>query len=401
MKAVAPPQPALLDQPISPPAHGGGAGANGASAGSNGHGPSNGEVDLGRSVISSRWGRRDRISRRMLLLADMVGISLALFLATVLTGERDSPVELLLFALPVLPAWALLFKLYGLYDRDIRRISHAGIDDLPWLFHGLVVGTLLFWGYIKFVPDSRLLFEEAAWFGAIGLPLLVVLRSMARHIVLNRMGPERDPDRRLRRHRPRCSSARSPSTPSTAFPRSAASRRSAPTPDEHRQPEPDRPRRRGPVPLLGTGADLERLVSAGALDRVILCRADLGAPEVLSMTDVCHRYSVKVGIVPGAQRRLRPLGRARRGRGRHRPRRQPAGPRPHLALDQARLRHRRRVRRASDQRAAAARPRDRDPARLPRARSSTARPGSARAAATSCSTSCARWSPTPRSSATT
>ena len=35
---------------------------------------------LERSVISSRWGRRDRISRRMLLLADLVGITLALFL---------------------------------------------------------------------------------------------------------------------------------------------------------------------------------------------------------------------------------------------------------------------------------------------------------------------------------
>ena len=300
MKAVAPPRPRLLDKPISPPARDGGAGVNGTAADSNGHGPdADADVDFGRSVISSRWGRRDRISRRMLLLADMIGISLALLLATVLTGERVDPAELLLFALPVLPAWALLFKLYGLYDRDIRRISHAGIDDLPWLFHGLVVGTLLFWAYIKLVPDSRLLFEEAAWFGAIGLPLLVVLRSLARHIVLNRMGPERILIagsgvtaallvRKIAQH------------PEYGL---APVGRLAPlgaAPDDIVNPSLIGPGDEAPVPLLGTGADLERLVSAGALDRVILCRADLGAPEVLSMADVCHRYSVKVGIVPGA-----------------------------------------------------------------------------------------------------
>ncbi len=47
---------------------------------------------------------------------------------------------------------SLLFKLYGLYDRDIKRISHTGLDDLPWLFHALLVGALGFWVCSKVLP---------------------------------------------------------------------------------------------------------------------------------------------------------------------------------------------------------------------------------------------------------
>jgi exopolysaccharide biosynthesis polyprenyl glycosylphosphotransferase len=54
------------------------------------------------------------------------------------------------------------------------------------------------------------------------------------------------------------------------------------------------------VPLLGSTADLGRLVAEGTIDRVILCRTDLEPPEVSHLADVCHRYAVKVGIVPGA-----------------------------------------------------------------------------------------------------
>ncbi len=237
----------------------------------------------------------------MLLAADMTGILVALWAAAAIVGERSDPLQLALYALPTLPAWALLFKLYGLYDRDVRRISHAGIDDLPWLFHAIVVGGLLFWGYLhlEFSHSSRLLFAEAAWFGGIGLPLIVGLRSLARTTVLGRMGAERiliagaGPTaallvRKITQHPEYGLTPIGRLAPNGAMAEAidpAADGASAPAKEPH-------------VPLLGTSDDLERLVASGALERVILCRADLETPEVLRMADVCHRHSVKVGIVP-------------------------------------------------------------------------------------------------------
>ncbi len=42
-----------------------------------------------------------------------------------------------------LPVWIVLFKAYGLYDRDVKRIGHIALDEVPWLFHALLVGSLM------------------------------------------------------------------------------------------------------------------------------------------------------------------------------------------------------------------------------------------------------------------
>ena len=41
-----------------------------------------------------------------------------------------------------------MFKAYGLYDRDIKRISHATVDDLPWIFHAMLLGCILLCGLL-------------------------------------------------------------------------------------------------------------------------------------------------------------------------------------------------------------------------------------------------------------
>ena len=46
-------------------------------------------------------------------------------------------------ALSQSPLMMVLFKLYGLYDRDVKRISYSTVDDLPWLFHATVIGGLI------------------------------------------------------------------------------------------------------------------------------------------------------------------------------------------------------------------------------------------------------------------
>lgn len=49
-----------------------------------------------------------------------------------------------------------LVKLYGLYERDAKRLSHSTLDDLPSLFHGLLLGCLLTWCWFVVVAPAKL-----------------------------------------------------------------------------------------------------------------------------------------------------------------------------------------------------------------------------------------------------
>ena len=65
-----------------------------------------------------------------------------------------------MWGLVTLPAWVLLFKSYGLYDRDAKRVSDSTGDDRPWIFHALVIGGLFY----KLAPPENLLFREGLIF---------------------------------------------------------------------------------------------------------------------------------------------------------------------------------------------------------------------------------------------
>ena len=87
----------------------------------------------------------------MLVLADLVGLGLAFALAVLLfrsqvgpTDPVDHQLEIPLF-LATLPAWILLARLHGLYDRDEERASHSTLDDLVGVFHLVTIGTFLFY----------------------------------------------------------------------------------------------------------------------------------------------------------------------------------------------------------------------------------------------------------------
>src|SRR5262249_27501236 len=75
------------------------------------------------------------------------------------------------WALLTIPGWTVLFAAYGLYSRELKRVSHSTVDDVPWLFHSLIVGTLLSWLYYELVslpvPTRELLVFAALAFGAI------------------------------------------------------------------------------------------------------------------------------------------------------------------------------------------------------------------------------------------
>jgi exopolysaccharide biosynthesis polyprenyl glycosylphosphotransferase len=85
----------------------------------------------------------------------------------------------------------VLFKLYGLYDRDVKRISHSTVDDIPWLFHATVIGGLLFWVYAKVSPMGRLDLQETLLFGVGVVVLVAVTRFAIRSAAARLVGTER------------------------------------------------------------------------------------------------------------------------------------------------------------------------------------------------------------------
>jgi exopolysaccharide biosynthesis polyprenyl glycosylphosphotransferase len=134
--------------------------------------------------------RRDSTVRRFLAVADCTAILLALAVSVVAIGAEDAGGQLLVGAL-MLPLWVVLFKLYGLYDRDAKRVSHSTVDDIPWIFHGLLIGTVFLYALMRvFLPESLSL-RQSAVFVVTGFVALLVGRASVRELMSNALPPAR------------------------------------------------------------------------------------------------------------------------------------------------------------------------------------------------------------------
>ena len=145
---------------------------------------------LGRSraVFAGRAGR-GFVMRRLLAVADLSGMTLALAFVAFVDGQR---VAFHLGSwLILLPLWVLLFKAYGLYDRDGKRVSHSTVDDVPWIFHALVTGTILFWALLAVVPELQLTLDASALLVASGFVAVFVCRAAVRAVAARIVPPER------------------------------------------------------------------------------------------------------------------------------------------------------------------------------------------------------------------
>jgi FlaA1/EpsC-like NDP-sugar epimerase len=146
-------------------------------------------------LVARGYGRRDWFLRRLLAVSDAVCLALAMAVAMALVaGARGhSWQEYLLYWLITLPAWVVLFKMYGLYERDAKRLSHSTLDDLPSLFHGLLLGCLLTWCWFVVVAPAKLMFTAILAFAGLALALVLVLaaRVLARAGFVRLISPER------------------------------------------------------------------------------------------------------------------------------------------------------------------------------------------------------------------
>ena len=102
---------------------------------------------LERRRTGSRVLRRGWFMRRMLLAADLVGMTVAFAVASLAdrpaqTSDHIGPGrEYVLFFLFALPLWVGLAKLYGLYEKDGEKADYSTVDDFRGVFHLVTVGV--------------------------------------------------------------------------------------------------------------------------------------------------------------------------------------------------------------------------------------------------------------------
>jgi exopolysaccharide biosynthesis polyprenyl glycosylphosphotransferase len=114
---------------------------------------------------------RGWLVRRLLLVADLLGLSLAFLLSVGVSKSlaHDAWIDFVIL-IASLPVWIVAAKLFGLYDEDESRADHSTLDDLARVFLLVTVGAfplallagyendevLLFWACgIAFVTAGR------------------------------------------------------------------------------------------------------------------------------------------------------------------------------------------------------------------------------------------------------
>ncbi|MEA2359030.1 MAG: hypothetical protein QOI62_2290 [Solirubrobacteraceae bacterium] len=240
----------------------------------------------GTSVVAFRHRPRDSAIRRLLAAGDVVALA-AVQLAVFVVIGGSVGIGQMLWAVPALPGWVVLFKAYGLYDRDIKRISRSTLDDAPWVFHAMLVGSLLLWLYFRAVPARDVVAKELLAIAAASMVAVLVLRGATRRaakrllgtgrVLLVGEGPQIDLiARKMRAH---------PEYGVEPVGILAAGRA-----------------RFGParLPILGRleSDDLARVAAEHGIDRVVVSHADVDEGDLLDLVRRCRELSIKVSLLP-------------------------------------------------------------------------------------------------------
>ena len=249
------------------------------------------------SLVARGYGQRDYYLRRLLALSDVACLALAMVLAmwTAAAVHGHSRGELLLYGWATLPGWVVLFKLYGLYERDAKRLSHSTVDDLPSLFHALLLGCLLMWCWFVLVAPFKLVFVTILTFALEALVLVLTGRAATRASFVRAVSPER---------------VMLIGTGHTAGVliekmRSKASARLEPVGvvnlAHDAAPEVD-------LPLLGClqDVDLPRVMVEHRVGRVVVADAEVEGQQLLQVLRDCRNEGVKVSLLPSTFSALGP-----------------------------------------------------------------------------------------------
>ncbi len=223
-----------------------------------------------RPDVAYAYSRRDRAIRRLLMISDVGALSVGLVVLG-LVSRRPSFAQVVLWGLPTLPVWLFTFSAYGLYRRDPTRIGHITVDDIPWLFHAMLLGCPLLWLYFRCLPGDDH-FGKILVFGAVCASSMLLLRSLARSLGARVISPERL--LLIGQHEEMAILARK--------------LQSHPGYGVH------------PVGWLtdAAGLDLQRLALEHGIDRIVASNSDVDQSALLELVRQSKELSIKVSVLP-------------------------------------------------------------------------------------------------------
>ena len=138
-------------------------------------------------VVAGRYRPRDATIRRGLAAADIAAV-----LATycIVFGPAMGWADVL-WSLVVVPAWTVLFKAYGLYEGDIKRVTRGVLPDLSGVIHAALVGSVLWWLFTRVTPLPGVDADALVIFVFTLAISVSALRVVARRALRRLLGPER------------------------------------------------------------------------------------------------------------------------------------------------------------------------------------------------------------------
>ena len=132
-------------------------------------------------LARGRRSRRAQLVPRCLMIADLVGLGLAYYFATLLGGGRalGSRREVLVFII-TLPCWVLVARLHGLYKRDQERTDHSTTDEVVEIFHLVTTGVWVLLVASRFAGRDGPGIYGLIAFWALAVCILPITRMVAR-----------------------------------------------------------------------------------------------------------------------------------------------------------------------------------------------------------------------------
>jgi len=230
--------------------------------------------------------RRGWLIRRMLVVADAAGLTLA-FLAVAATGAGlDRTV--VIASIVSLPAWIVIARLYHLYDQDEERTHHATTDDVVGVFHLVTIGTWLLFIVLDLTGHTHPSLSNAVVFWGSAIVFITLARAVARALCRRSSLYEQNTlilgagdigqrvARKLLRHREYGLNL-------VGF--------------VDNRPKPRHDDLAG-LPLLGSPDDLVAIVKMHSVERVIVAFSGDPAEETLAALRALNNLEIQVDVVP-------------------------------------------------------------------------------------------------------
>ena len=217
-------------------------------------------------------------SARALAAADIVAATLALGAAIALGGTRPSPAALL-----APPLVVLFCKLGRLYDRDEHVIRKSTLDQAPQLLQVATIYALIVWFASSAIVSGGFGKADVAVLWGVVVVAMVSLRYVARRVASRTIAPER-----VLVLGGACDSERLRARFASAHSLTAELVGRVPL----ERGDSDEP------PPLGTLGDLDYILRANRIDRVIIAPTERNSDEMLDTIRLVKALGVKVSVLP-------------------------------------------------------------------------------------------------------